>query len=280
MLSNRSTRNWMTSFKCLLWTRLLHFHCVFGILFFFCVRIVSSRCAKGYEIDCIWTHDDKSPLRWVTETEDGQSFVRLTGCPNGQCGIAIMQSPWLDPRPSPSVLKLHYKLYGTSSVYLRLYMKAEDEAGQYTLFAKEGNYKFDFPKEWSKKEIIIPATRSRHRLLLKAYIPYDTAYVAVKDLNLDGSMPIPSTVPTTTTESIEEVDSTTVPCTTEEAEVLIDFPDFTEDYYYEEIEDNRDNLRYQEDETLAEVEELKRGVTKVMDPNICKYRKAKKIKWS
>ncbi|GFQ71176.1 hypothetical protein TNCT_447321 [Trichonephila clavata] len=117
-------------------------------------------------------------------------------------------------------------------------------------------------------------------LLLKAYIPYDTAYVAVKDLNLDGSMPIPSTVPTTTTESIEEVDSTTVPCTTEEAEVLIDFPDFTEDYYYEEIEDNRDNLRYQEDETLAEVEELKRGVTKVMDPNICKYRKAKKIKWS
>ncbi|GFQ71170.1 MAM domain-containing protein [Trichonephila clavata] len=265
MLSNRSTRNWMTSFKCLLWTRLLHFHCVFGILFFFCVRIVSSRCAKGYEIDCIWTHDDKSPLRWVTETEDGQSFVRLTGCPNGQCGIAIMQSPWLDPRPSPSVLKLHYKLYGTSSVYLRLYMKAEDEAGQYTLFAKEGNYKFDFPKEWSKKEIIIPATRSRHRLLLKAYIPYDTAYVAVKDLNLDGSMPIPTT---------------TVPCTTEEAEVLIDFPDFTEDYYYEEIEDNRDNLRYQEDETLAEVEELKRGVTKVMDPNICKYRKAKKIKWS
>ncbi|GFV35489.1 DUF4817 domain-containing protein [Trichonephila clavipes] len=62
------TRNWMTSFKCLLWTRLLHAHCVFGILFFFCVRIVWSRCTKGYEIDCIWTHDDKSPLRWVTET--------------------------------------------------------------------------------------------------------------------------------------------------------------------------------------------------------------------
>ncbi|GFV35485.1 MAM domain-containing protein [Trichonephila clavipes] len=96
--------------------------------------------------------------------KDGQSFVRLTGCPNGQCGIAIMQSPWLDPRPSPSVLKLNYKMYGTRSVYLRLYLKAEDEAGQYTLFAKQGEYKFDFPKEWSKKEIILPATRSRHRV--------------------------------------------------------------------------------------------------------------------
>ncbi|GFV35467.1 hypothetical protein TNCV_3204992 [Trichonephila clavipes] len=70
------------------------------------------------------------------------------------------------------------------------------------------------------------------------------------------------TVPTTTTESIEEVDY------------------FTEDYYYEEIENDRDNSRYQEDEALAEVEELKKGVTKVMDPNICKYRKAKKMKWS
>ncbi|GFV35468.1 hypothetical protein TNCV_3204991 [Trichonephila clavipes] len=76
------------------------------------------------------------------------------------------------------------------------------------------------------------------------------------------------------------VPSTTVPCTTEEAEVLIEFPDFTEDYYYEEIENDRDNSRYQEDEALAEVEELKKGVTKVMDPNICKYRKAKKMKWS
>ncbi|GFS80899.1 MAM domain-containing protein [Nephila pilipes] len=256
--SNRYPRNWMTSFKCLLWTRLLY------VLLFSHIKIVSSRCTKGYELDCIWTHDEKSPLKWVTETEDGQTFVRLTGCPNGQCGIAVMQSPWLDPRPTATVLKLRYKLYGTSSVYLRLYSKSDDEVGQYTIFSKEGNYKFHFPKEWSTKEIVIPAIPYRHRLLLKAFIPYAEAYVAVKDLNLDGKLPIPTT---------------TMPCTTEEAEILLDVTDFPDDYY-EEIEDNRDDSRYREDETLAEVEELKRGVTKVMDPNLCKYRKSKKMKWS
>ncbi|GFV35444.1 MAM domain-containing protein [Trichonephila clavipes] len=123
--------------------------------------------------------------------EDGQSFVHLTGCPNGQCGIAIMQSPWLDPRPSPSVLKLNYKLYGTSSVYLRLYLKAEDEAGQYTLFAKEGNYKFDFPKEWSKKEIILPATRSRHIMVIRII---EIAIYAISGFHInDIQVQLPST---------------------------------------------------------------------------------------
>ncbi|XP_055933741.1 uncharacterized protein LOC129963411 [Argiope bruennichi] len=259
------------------WTRLLHICYAYGIFLLPQIYKVRSHCTEGYEFGCIWTHDEKSPLRWVPDSESGQSFVRLTGCPQNECGIAVMQSPWLEPRDREAKLVLHYKLYGTSEVFLRLYLKTEDAGGQQTLFSKEGNYKFTFPKEWKSKEVVIPPTLSRHRLILKANIPYPQAYVAVKGINLDGTIPIitsTTTPPSTTTQSSEE-EFTRPPCTTEEAEIFSDLLDFPDEY---EEEDDRADL-YREDEDRYEVEKLKNGYTKVMDPHICKYRKPRRMKF-
>ncbi|GBM33261.1 hypothetical protein AVEN_101608-1 [Araneus ventricosus] len=154
----------MTTFKCLHWTRLLHICYVYGIFLLPQIWKVRSHCTEGYEFGCVWTHDEKAPLRWLPDSESGQSFVRLTGCPQNECGTAVMQSPWLEPRDRETRLVLHYKLYGTSEVYLRLYLKTEDAGGQQTLFSKEGNYKFTFPKEWKSKEVVIPVVQSRHRV--------------------------------------------------------------------------------------------------------------------
>ncbi|KAF8783519.1 hypothetical protein HNY73_013673 [Argiope bruennichi] len=236
------------------WIQTLHNAMIDGIFLLPQIYKVRSHCTEGYEFGCIWTHDEKSPLRWVPDSESGQSFVRLTGCPQNECGIAVMQSPWLEPRDREAKLVLHYKLYGTSEVFLRLYLKTEDAGGQQTLFSKEGNYKFTFPKEWKSKEVVIPPTLSRHRLILKANIPYPQAYVAVKGINLDAARP---------------------PCTTEEAEIFSDLLDFPDEY---EEEDDRADL-YREDEDRYEVEKLKNGYTKVMDPHICKYRKPRRMKF-
>ncbi|CAL1293633.1 unnamed protein product [Larinioides sclopetarius] len=233
----------MTTFKCLHWTRLLHICYVYGIFLLPQIWKVRSQCTEGYEFGCVWTHDEKSLLRWVPDSESGESFVRLTECPQNECGTAVMHSPWLEPRDRETRLVLHYKLYGTSNVYLRLYLKTEAAGGQQTLFSKEGNYKHTFPKEWKSKEVVIPPVQSRHRLILKANIPYSTSYVAVKGINLDGTIPI--------------------------------ITNFLDDY---EEEDNRADL-YRESEDQYDIEKLKNGYTKVMDPYICRSRKPKKMKF-
>ncbi|CAL1293632.1 unnamed protein product [Larinioides sclopetarius] len=251
----------MTTFKCLHWTRLLHICYVYGIFLLPQIWKVRSQCTEGYEFGCVWTHDEKSLLRWVPDSESGESFVRLTECPQNECGTAVMHSPWLEPRDRETRLVLHYKLYGTSNVYLRLYLKTEAAGGQQTLFSKEGNYKHTFPKEWKSKEVVIPPVQSRHRLILKANIPYSTSYVAVKGINLDGTIPI--------------ITTTQPPCITEEAEIFPDILDFLDDY---EEEDNRADL-YRESEDQYDIEKLKNGYTKVMDPYICRSRKPKKMKF-
>ncbi|CAL1293634.1 unnamed protein product [Larinioides sclopetarius] len=118
----------------------------------------------------------------------------------------------------------------------------------------------------------------RIQLILKANIPYSTSYVAVKGINLDGTIPIitsTSTPPPTTTQSSEDEFTTQPPCITEEAEIFPDILDFLDDY---EEEDNRADL-YRESEDQYDIEKLKNGYTKVMDPYICRSRKPKKMKF-
>ncbi|GIX94502.1 MAM domain-containing protein [Caerostris extrusa] len=67
-----------------------------------------------------------------------------------ECGTAMMLSPWIEPRERDVKLIFRYKLYGTSNVYLRLYLKTDD-GKQQTLFSKAGNYKLTFPEEWSAR---------------------------------------------------------------------------------------------------------------------------------
>ncbi|GIX94503.1 hypothetical protein CEXT_682191 [Caerostris extrusa] len=58
----------MTTLKRSHWTTLLHFCNVYGALLLCQICKVQSQCIDGYELGCIWTHDEKAPLRWVTET--------------------------------------------------------------------------------------------------------------------------------------------------------------------------------------------------------------------
>ncbi|XP_054708906.1 uncharacterized protein LOC129218607 [Uloborus diversus] len=194
-----------------------------------CIITVSAQCENGFEMSCLWTHSEKSALRFTSKFESGERYIELTNCDHPDCGLAVIQSPWLRARAKEQWTTLHYKVYGYSSVYLRLYMMTEGSAQQ-LLFSKAGNYAYEFPKTWSSKPIRIPASQSRHRMLLKAYTPYKEALVAVRDINLDGSVIFGST----TTAFYDTDDTKSIP----------------DEYSFgsEEIEKDKQDFEYDEDD--------------------------------
>ncbi|KAG8193771.1 hypothetical protein JTE90_005066 [Oedothorax gibbosus] len=245
------------------------------------IHFVSSQCVNGYEKACVWKHDEKSALKWVLKKEsDGTDSIQLTGCEEPNCGIATVVSPWLPPRstnaPWPG---FSYKIYGYSSVYLRVYLQTED-GGQHQVFSKDGNYAMPFPQQWSVRDgdVVVKATPTKHRLLIKAHTPYKEAFVAVRNINMQGSIAQSSTR-SPTSEREEELKST-------ETLLYSAFENFTEilttvvpdEYDVEEKneivtgEEGQSDDQYLElEENFFGAEELRMGYTKVMDPQICKY---------
>ncbi|KAG8193772.1 hypothetical protein JTE90_005066 [Oedothorax gibbosus] len=259
------------------------------------IHFVSSQCVNGYEKACVWKHDEKSALKWVLKKEsDGTDSIQLTGCEEPNCGIATVVSPWLPPRstnaPWPG---FSYKIYGYSSVYLRVYLQTED-GGQHQVFSKDGNYAMPFPQQWSVRDgdVVVKATPTKHRLLIKAHTPYKEAFVAVRNINMQGSIAQSSTR-SPTSEREEELKYSSfrnhayhVETTVFKTLVLLQLFYFfsrivifvPDEYDVEEKneivtgEEGQSDDQYLElEENFFGAEELRMGYTKVMDPQICKY---------
>nr|XP_042904246.1 uncharacterized protein LOC107441930 isoform X3 [Parasteatoda tepidariorum] len=222
-------------------------------LFFFCLSIntqaANGQCLNGFELACEWLHDDKSALKWVFKTdEDGSNVVELKECEYPNCGVGVITTTWLKPREQEEWMSFNYKIYGTSEVYLRIYLRTADGGGgQHQIFSQTGNYAHEFPKSWTEREVLLPAVSSKHRILIKAHIPFKEAYVAVKDIVLKGNT-------LATNDSSSSVDY-------EDENGLGDSPP-------KSIEEER--FQALEVDFIGS-EDLTKGYTRVVEPNLCKY---------
>ncbi|XP_035231967.1 uncharacterized protein LOC118203790 isoform X4 [Stegodyphus dumicola] len=130
------------------------------------------------------------------------------------------------------------------------------------------------------KKTTLSRCYSPRLLILKAFIPYKEAYVAVKDITLDGSIIITSTNPATAEPEMEETTAAHDTNTIEE-----DYTDNTEipedGYDYkneidpeeqEEGEDEEDHFQLLEINHFIGEDDLKKGYTTVVEPDICRYK--------
>ncbi|XP_035231965.1 uncharacterized protein LOC118203790 isoform X2 [Stegodyphus dumicola] len=223
--------------------------------------VVLSQCENVFEGTCVWTHNEKSALRWLFKSDGQERYAELSKCEYPNCGTGILQSPWLQSRNENSWVSFQYKIYGTSDVYLRLYLVQEDNTQQ-MLFSKTGDYAFTFPETWSSKPVALPPIHNKHKLILKAFIPYKEAYVAVKDITLDGSIIITSTNPATAEPEMEEK----IP------EDGYDYKNEIDPEEQEEGEDEEDHFQLLEINHFIGEDDLKKGYTTVVEPDICRYK--------
>ncbi|XP_042904244.1 uncharacterized protein [Parasteatoda tepidariorum] len=266
-------------------------------LFFFCLSIntqaANGQCLNGFELACEWLHDDKSALKWVFKTdEDGSNVVELKECEYPNCGVGVITTTWLKPREQEEWMSFNYKIYGTSEVYLRIYLRTADGGGgQHQIFSQTGNYAHEFPKSWTEREVLLPAVSSKHRILIKAHIPFKEAYVAVKDIVLKGNTLATSTpvaagieredelatksesteiLPNLVTVAINATDDTFINVSSDDSSSSVDYED--ENGLGDSPPKSIEEERFQALEVdFIGSEDLTKGYTRVVEPNLCKY---------